>query len=66
MELYRTNGGAATSFGVVGELKGPLWFKKRVYSDYRMDHADVRWKNNHTVSINNHKINLGEGETYSD
>lgn len=66
IEFYLTNGGATTAFGVLGKLDGPLWFEKTVYDDYRMDHADVKWINNHTISINNHIIDLEKGETYSD
>lgn len=66
IEFYLTNGGATTSFGVLGKLDGPLWFEKTVYDDYRMDHADVEWINNHTVSINNHILDLKKGETYSE
>lgn len=66
INIYRTNGGAATSFGIKGELDGPLWFRKTIYAQYRMDHADIKWKNNYTVSINNHKLNLHKGQTYSD
>ncbi|MGG1221029.1 DUF5412 family protein [Priestia endophytica] len=66
IEFYLTNGGATTSFGVLGKLDGPLWFEKTVYDDYRMDHADVKWINNHTVSINNHILDLKKGETYSE
>ncbi|MCY8233457.1 DUF5412 domain-containing protein [Priestia endophytica] len=66
IEFYLINGGATTSFDVLGKLDGPLWFEKTVYDDYRMDHADVKWINNHTVSINNHILDLEKGETYSD
>ncbi|WP_180320081.1 DUF5412 family protein [Peribacillus loiseleuriae] len=66
IEFYLTNGGATTSFGVIGKLDGPLWFEKTIYNDYRMDHANVEWINNHTVSINNHILDLKKGETYSD
>ncbi|SFQ78931.1 hypothetical protein SAMN02745910_03491 [Priestia endophytica DSM 13796] len=66
IEFYLTNGGATTSFGVLGKLDGPLWFEKTVYDDYRMDHADVKWINNHTFSINNHILDLKKGETYSE
>lgn len=66
INLYRTNGGATTSFGIKGELNGPLWFKKPIYSQNRMDQAEIEWKNNYTVSINNHILNLKKGETYSD
>ncbi len=65
INLYRTNGGATTSFGIKGVLNGPLWFKKTIYFQDRMAQADVEWKNNNTVSINNHLLNLKKGETYT-
>ena len=66
IEFYLKNGGATTSFGVIGKLDGPLWFEKTIYDDYRMDHANVEWIDEHTVSINNHILDLRKGETYSD
>lgn len=66
IEFYLTNGGATTSFGVIGKLDGPLGFEKVIYDDYRIDHAKIEWVNNHTISINNHVLDLKKGETYSD
>jgi len=66
IEFYLTNGGATTAFGVIGKLDGPLWFEKTIYDDYRMDHANVEWIDDHTVLINNHRLDLKKGETYSD
>ncbi|MDL4840234.1 DUF5412 family protein [Aquibacillus rhizosphaerae] len=66
VEFYLTNGGATTAFRVIGKLDGPLWSEKLLYGDYRMDHAKVEWVNNHTISINNHVLNLKKDETYSD
>jgi hypothetical protein len=66
IHFYLTNGGATTSLGVLGILDGPLWFEKTIYDDYNMDHADVEWINDYTVLINNHQLNLKDGETYSD
>jgi hypothetical protein len=47
-------------------MDGPLWFEKTIYYDYRLDQVDVKWINNHTISINNHILDLKKGETYSD
>lgn len=66
INFYLTNGGAATSLGMIGELNGPLWFKKTIYSDYNMGHANIEWKNDVTISINSHVLHLNKGETYSD
>ncbi|WP_313893280.1 DUF5412 family protein [Psychrobacillus sp.] len=66
IDFYTINGGATTSIAVVGIVNGPLWFKKAIYYDYRMDKADVAWMNNHTITINDHMLNLDKGETFSD
>ncbi|RLQ93699.1 hypothetical protein D9X91_16885 [Falsibacillus albus] len=66
IEFYLTNGGATTSFGVIGKLDGPFWFKKTIYHAYPMDHVKVKWVDNHTVWINNHILDLKKGETYSE
>lgn len=64
IDFYRYDAGAAGSFGVRGELNGPLWFKKRIYYQDTVEQVEVEWKNNSTVSINNHILNLEEGDTY--
>jgi len=64
IHFYLTNGGATTSYGVVGELEGPLWFKKVIYNDYKIDRAVAKWRNNYTVNINEKMINLRKGQTY--
>lgn len=65
INIYLTNGGATTSYGIIGELNGLLWFKKQVFTDYKINYANVEWKNNYTVSINGHVLNLRKGQTYS-
>jgi hypothetical protein len=64
IDFYRYDAGAAGSFGIRGELNGPLWFKKRIYYRDKEEQVEVEWKNNSTVSINNRTLNLKEGETY--
>ena len=64
IDFYRYDAGAAGSFGVRGELNGPLWFKKRIYYQDSIDQVEVDWKNNSTVSINKHILNLKEGDSY--
>ncbi|WP_240189761.1 DUF5412 family protein [Bacillus sp. P14.5] len=66
IEFYLINGGATTSFGVVGKLDGPLWFEKTIYNEYPMDQAAVNWVDDHTVTVNNKILNLKDGETYTD
>lgn len=64
IDFYRFDAGATGTFGVRGEINGPLWFKKRIYHQQRVEQIEVEWLDNNTVSINNHKLNLKEGETY--
>ena len=64
IDFYSWDAGAAGTFGIRGELNGPLWFKKRIYYEKRTENVDVEWVNNNTVSINNHTLNLDEGDTY--
>lgn len=64
IEFYRWDMGAAGSFGILGELDGPLWFKKRIYMEEKIENVKVKWKSNNKVSINNHILNLDEGDTY--
>lgn len=64
IDFYRYDAGATGSFGVRGEINGPLWLKKRIYYQDSIEQVKVEWENNSTVSINNHILNLKEGETY--
>ncbi len=64
IDFYRWDVGAAGTFGIRGELNGPLWCKKRIYYEIRTEKVDFEWVNNNTVSINNHILNLKEGDTY--
>jgi hypothetical protein len=64
IDFYRFDAGAAGSFGVRGELNGPLWFKKRIYLQHNVEQVQAEWKNNDKVSINNHILKLDEGDTY--
>lgn len=66
IKLYTENGGAASSINVVGIVDGPLWFRKNIYDDRNMHKADVKWLNDHTISINNHVLDLERGETFSE
>ncbi|MDA2067824.1 DUF5412 domain-containing protein [Bacillus thuringiensis] len=65
-KAYVTNGGATTSFAVRGELvfNHREYFKiKNVYWNYREDKAKIVWKDNDTVIINGHTLNVPE-DTY--
>ncbi|MFM9281463.1 DUF5412 family protein [Paenibacillus jiagnxiensis] len=63
IHFYRTNAGAMGTFGILGELRGPLWSKKKIYAEKRVDQVEVEWKNNYTILINNHKLDLKKGES---
>ena len=64
IDFYQWDAGEAGTFGIKGELNGPLWFKKRIYYEDPMYELDVEWVNNHIVKINNHTLNLKKGETF--
>lgn len=64
IDFYFWDAGAAGTFGIRGELNGPLWFKKRIYYEKRTENVNVEWKSNNKVSINNHTLKLNEGETF--
>lgn len=64
IDFYTLNGGAATSISVEGIVNGTLWFEKRIYFEDPMHKVDVEWENNHTITINNHPLNLEKGETF--
>lgn len=59
INVYRTNGGATASFGIRGELvdnqKGK---KKNIYWKNQEDAAHVYWIDDHTVVINNKKLDI--------
>lgn len=64
IDIYRWDQGAAGTFGIRGELNGPLWFKKRIYIEKRVETVEVEWISNSKISINNHELDLDVGETY--
>ena len=64
IDFYQWDAGEAGTFGIKGELNGPLWFKKRIYYKKRTENVEVEWKSNSKVSINNHILNLDVGDKY--
>ena len=64
IDFYRYDAGAAGSFGIRGELNGPLWFKKRIFYQDSVEQVKVEWENNNTVTINNRTLNLKEEDTH--
>ncbi|KAB8135756.1 hypothetical protein F9U64_10820 [Gracilibacillus oryzae] len=63
IDFYQIDPGATGSVGVRGEINGPLWFKKHIYYQDEIEQVDVEWENNHTVSINDHVLDLNSGDT---
>ncbi len=64
IDFYRYDPGAAGAVGIRGELSGPLWFKKRIYHEKRIEEINVEWIDNSTISINNHILDLKKGEIF--
>lgn len=62
INFYISDAGGMGTFGVLGELRGPLWFKKKIYVEKRVDQVNIEWENSHTALINNHKLDLTTGE----
>lgn len=66
LNIYRHNGGATTSYAIRGELianNRKFMNTKNIYWNYREETATVKWIDNHTVSINKHKLDV-EKDTY--
>ncbi|WP_167751468.1 DUF5412 family protein, partial [Lentibacillus salicampi] len=64
IDLFKFDGGAGSSYGIIGELNGPLWFKKRIYIEDRVKTIETEWVNNYILSINNHELNVKNGEAF--
>lgn len=60
VKAYLANGGATTSFAVLGELNfnNDKRRPKNIYWNYREDYADIKWIDNNTVTINGHKLDV--------
>lgn len=66
VSFYSTDAGAGSETPYLGYIDGPLWFKKRFYTAGIKDAPiDVTWKNNFTIKVNNHLINLKQGQIYN-
>jgi fumarate reductase subunit D len=63
INFYKTDAGAMGTHGILGELEGPLWFKRVIYYEQKVDQVDLEWENNHTVLINDRKLDLMKGDT---
>ena len=64
MDFYYFDAGAMGTFGIRGQLDGPLGFKKHIYYERHATEAKVEWVDNHIVKINGHQLNLKNGESF--
>ena len=59
IHAYLNNGGATTSYAVLGTLiNNETGREKNIYWEYRIDKADITWINDEIVSINNTMLNV--------
>ncbi|MCX7709726.1 MAG: DUF5412 domain-containing protein [Clostridia bacterium] len=60
IKAYLSDGGATTSYAVLGELNFNTIKKKpqNIYWNYREDFANIKWVDNDTVMINDHTLNV--------
>lgn len=59
LTAYLNNGGATTSYAVLGTLKNNKNGKTRnVYWQYRCDKADMEWLSDETIKINGIEIDV--------
>ena len=65
LKVFRTNGGATTSYAVRGELVFHEGKKKtkNIYWNEREETADITWTDNDTVEINGHTLDVSN-ETF--
>lgn len=66
IDFYHYDSGAKGTWGITGVLKGPLWFKKNIYIERRLDQVEIEWENNHTTLINGHKLDLEKGGIFTE
>lgn len=61
---YLNNGGATTSYAVLGTLKNNKNGKtKNIYWQYRCEKAEIEWLNDETIKMNGIELNV-KNETY--
>lgn len=64
VSAYLNNGGATTSYSVLGVLKNNINNKsKNIYWQYRCDNAEIEWISNDTIKINGIQLQV-EDEVY--
>lgn len=64
IEIYRSDGGATTSYAIRGELVNNRTDKrKNIYWEYKVNNVSVEWKDNYTVEINGIELDVRK-DTY--
>lgn len=64
VSAYLNNGGATTSYSVLGVLKNNINNEsKNIYWQYRCDNAEIEWISNDTIKINGIRLQV-EDEVY--
>ena len=60
VKTYLTNGGATTAYAVRGEVvKHKKWDKKKnIYWQYKEEQTEIRWVDEHTVSLNGVELDV--------
>ena len=64
IDFYYFDAGAMGSFGIRGELVGPLGFKKHIYYERHATEVEVEWIDHETVVINGQSLNLKKGDYF--
>ncbi|KGX92749.1 membrane protein [Pontibacillus halophilus JSM 076056 = DSM 19796] len=64
IDFYEIDGGAAASFGIIGELNGPFVFKKKIYLESNAEEANFNWIDEHTIVINSNTLDLTDKHYY--
>lgn len=64
IDFYYVDHGAAGTFGMRGDLNGPLWATKPIYFERHAVDVLVDWQGEATLVVNGRVLNLAEGERY--
>ena len=66
LEIFRNNGGATTSYAILGVLhkQSNSKYSRNIYWENRQEDAEVEWIDDNTVMINNKRIENVEKDKY--
>lgn len=66
LEIFRNNGGATTSYAILGVLhkQSNSKYSRNIYWENRQEDAEVEWIDDNTVIINNKRIENVEKDKY--